>query len=468
MRIQGPKPKLTGEQEVPSAPTRIPGLEPAADHSVQGLHRTLEERLLASADFRPNVADSVAVESAAAPEEMRPPKSNFRARLIKALIGLAVVAIFGWIPLRALLQASSVEAIVNSRVITVRAPIEGEVTLARTDLSGTGVIEKDQVLLRIVNPRADRARLDDLRDRLAHAEITRSALKTKIASSKQAHDELVQGLARFTHGRILQLEARTAGLAAEVMAAEAQRDVAEAAAERALTLSRSGNMAAAELQRLERARTIAEQSVISAARQLDAANVELDAMRAGTFLGDSYNDRPSSAQRRDELRQRIEDLDTDLAATETEIAQLHRQLAEEATRYQAFAEAAVSLPVTGRVWEVLTAPGEQVRVGQDLLKLLDCSGAVITANVTEAVYNRLSVGAPARFRPADGGAELDGLVINLTGLGDAPANLAINPTALSREGYRVTVHVPELATELECAVGRTGRVIFDKAPADGS
>jgi len=466
MRSRGSKPKQIVEQEASSASGLIPDPE-FADSRVHEMHRALEERLLRSPEFRPDVVDPVTPEGAA-PEEVTPAKSNFRGRLIKALLGLAVVAIFGWIPLRTLLQASSVEAIVNSRVITVRAPIEGEVTLTRTDLSGTGVIGRNQVLLRIVNPRADRTRLDDLRDRLARVEIERSALEAKAASSKQAHEELVQELARFTQGRIMQLEARTAELVAEVVAAEAQRDVAEAAAERALALSRSGNVAAAELQRLQWARTIAEQSVISAERRLDAANVELDAMRVGTFIGDSYNDRPSSAQRRDELRQRIEDLTADLGATEAEVAQLQRQLAEETTRYQTFAEAAVSLPVAGRVWEVLTAPGEQVRVGQDLLKLLDCSGAVVTANVTEAVYNRLSVGASARFRPADRGADLDGIVTNLTGLGDAPANLAINPTALSREGYRVTVHVPKLAAEQDCAVGRTGRVIFDnRAPADG-
>ena len=37
----------------------------------------------------------------------------------------------------------------------------------------------------------------------------------------------------------------------------------------------------------------------------------------------------------------------------------------------------------GRVWEVLTANGEEVRVGQELLRVLDCGGAVVTATVSE-------------------------------------------------------------------------------------
>jgi hypothetical protein len=85
--------------------------------------------------------------------------------------------------------------------------------------------------------------------------------------------------------------------------------------------------------------------------------------------------------------------------------------------------------------------------------------------VTESVYNRLSVGSPARFRPTDGGADLQGAVTNLTGLAEAGANLAIVPSALDREAYRVTVRVPDLASAPSCDIGRTGRVIFDKAPA---
>jgi multidrug resistance efflux pump len=424
------------------------------------LQRELKEELLRSPEFRSDAVEAVGTDDAA-PQRAVPLKSRLRARLLKAAVGLAVVAVFGALPLRALLQASSVEAIVNARVITVRAPIEGLVTGTHAGLSVAEVIGQSEVLLNIVNSRADRMRLDGLRDRLAQAEIERAALEAKLGSAQQAHDDIAEELARFTRGRVIQLEARAAELQAEVAAAKAQRDVAQAAAGRALALSRSGTVAAAELERLDRESTIAEQTVLSAERRLERVRVELDAVRAGTFVGDSYNDRPSSAQRRDELRQRIADLSADLGATRAEIRQLQQQLHEEAARYETFAHAAVSLPVDGRIWEVLTAPGEHVRVGQDLLRVLDCSGAVVTANVTESVYNRLSVGAAARFRPADGDAELRGIVTNLTGLAEAPANLAIEPSALGREAYRVTVHVPGLAQGNDCAVGRTGRVIFE-------
>ncbi|MDI2111533.1 HlyD family secretion protein, partial [Bradyrhizobium sp. Mp64] len=62
----------------------------------------------------------------------------------------------------------------------------------------------------------------------------------------------------------------------------------------------------------------------------------------------------------------------------------------------------------------------------------------------------------------DGSAALQGEIVNLTGASGAPANLAINPDALNKEPYRVTVSMPALdTTGKDCAVGRTGRVVFN-------
>ena len=442
---------------------------PADSHGARSLHRMLEEQLRRPPVPPPDAETTEAVsEGAASPQAEPAAKSRIPVRFVKVALGIAIVAVFGWMPLRTLLQPTSVEAIVNSRVVTVRAPIEGEVTAALTGLSGSGVIEKNESLLHIRNVRADRTRLDSLNDRLGGLRIERLANLARIASTQQAHDAMAEDVELFAEARIRQLEARAAALESDIAAAGARHEVAAAAADRADTLARSGSISAAELQRVTLERTVAEQTEASAEHQLDAVRVELEALRAGRFVGDGYNDRPSTAEHRDELRRKLDDLYTSLSATQAEIARLEQEVAAESERYRELSDVAVSLPVAGRVWEVLTAPGEQVRQGQDLLKILDCSGAVVTANVTESVYNRLSVGSPARFRPTDGGPDLGGTVANLTGLAAAPANLAILPSALAREAYRVTVQVPALSADATCAIGRTGRVIFDKAPAAAS
>jgi multidrug resistance efflux pump len=366
-------------------------------------------------------------------------------RFMKAAAGIAIVAVFGWLPLKSVFQTSSVEAVVNSRVVTLRSPIDGKVVAAGSSLSGeSGIIGEDTLILRVVNPRGDRVRLDDLRRQMSRSVNERTNLTSKIASARLAQKDLARQAALFTEGRIRQLEARIAEIQASIGAAAARREEATATVERASSLIRSGSVSSVELGRVTREQTIALQTEAGARRRLDATQVELTAVREGTFLGDSYNDRPSSVQREEEMRQRAEELSADMARADAEIAWLAGEIASEQLQYISHSEAEIKVPVASRIWEVMTAPGEDVRAGQPLIRLLDCASAVVTANVTESVYNRLQVGSVAHFRPSDGGPELDGTVVNLTGSAAAAANLAINPDALSKEAYRATVSLPGL------------------------
>ena len=54
----------------------------------------------------------------------------------------------------------------------------------------------------------------------------------------------------------------------------------------------------------------------------------------------------------------------------------------------------------------VTAAGEQVQRGQELVRMLDCRAAVVTAVVSESVYNRLQVGTVANFRFRDSDVEI--------------------------------------------------------------
>ena len=118
----------------------------------------------------------------------------------------------------------------------------------------------------------------------------------------------------------------------------------------------------------------------------------------------------------------------------------------------------VKLPVAGRIWEIMTAAGEDVRAGQPLARVLDCSSTVVTANVTERVYNQLQIGAPARFQSRRRlCADINGTVVNLTGAAGAAANLAISPDALSKEPYRVTVSMPQPRLRRQRLQGRADR-----------
>uniref|UniRef100_A0A939M715 HlyD family efflux transporter periplasmic adaptor subunit n=2 Tax=Bradyrhizobium barranii subsp. barranii TaxID=2823807 RepID=A0A939M715_9BRAD len=452
MTVQGPV-IMNQEQQKP-VPEDHTSVSKDEESGARGLRRDLQDRLQPA-------HDEPVSDSAPHPETPRG-SSRWVRRLLKVGIGLAIVAVFGWLPLKAVLQTSSVEAVVNARIVTLRSPIDGTVSAKPQGSAQLSVVHEGDAILHVVNARGDRVRLDDLRRQMSRLENERPSLAAKLAAAETAQQDLARQAGQFRDGRILQLEARIAEIQSAIEAAAARREEAVAAVERASSLIKSGTVSTVEMARLTREQAIAQQTEIGARRRLDAAKVELTAVRSGTYLGDSYNDRPSSAQREEEMRQRASDLRADLAHADAEIDWLTHEIAVEQLHYVNRAEADIKAPVAGRIWEMMTSPGEDVRAGQPLLKLLDCSGAVVTANVTEGVYNRLRLGEQASFEPNDGSAAIHGEIVNLTGASGAPANLAINPDALNKEPYRVTVSMPALdSTGKECAVGRTGRVVFN-------
>jgi multidrug resistance efflux pump len=387
-------------------------------------------------------------------------------RVFKSLLGLAVVAAVGYEPLQRMAQTSSVEAIVNARVITLRAPIEGEVQSAPAVRESGAALAPGDLLFRVVDPRADRGRVDDLARQLEQARDDRPRLAARLESARALLAELTEQTRQFREARIRQLEARRDELTADAAAAHARTLDAAATLARANWLSAQGAGTTVQANQAKRDADVAAQNEIAAQRQIAANDVELDAARRGVFVGDSYNDRPTSAQRADDLGQQIVDFEQALDESDRRIARLSHDLADEQARYAELSSAAVVAPAKGSVWEVLTAPGEQVRRDQELVRVLDCGGALVTATVGESVYDRLRVGSPARFQPRDGGGDLAGTVVSLTGASTTPANFAIQPAALARGAYHVTVSVPGLAGGRDCDVGRTGRVIFDGAHAD--
>ena len=385
-----------------------------------------------------------------------------RSRLVKVGIGALLVVAVGWLPVRTLLQTTSIEAVINARLITLRAPIEGEIGAGLGATTVGMQLEPGAGLMKIVNRRAERGRLDDLHRLINRLESERAGLTSRRNDLEVMHKDLSEQTQAFMGGRSRQLDARIAELTSEIAAAAANRQEAERALARATPLAESKTITNATFEKARRDVTVATETHAALRHRLAGIEVEAASLRKGVFIGDSYNDRPRSSQRADEVAQRLSEVSSELRERETQLATLRTELSDETIRFAALAAAELSAPVRGSVWEVLTAPGETVVRGQELVRLLDCSGVVVTATVGETAYNRLRIGDPATFRLRGESRDHQGRIIGLTGVAAAPANLAIQPSALAKEPYRVTVALPGLATPGQCDVGRTGRVTFQK------
>ena len=459
-KTQRRKPAAGNRAEVgESAPGDQNAPKAAGDSKdVAALQSLLEENFPPGKDDESTGNDETAATLA---PELKIKAANGKSRIIKSVIGLALVIVVGLGPVLRMFQVSSVEAVINAQVVTLRAPIAGVVELADPSFVRVGeTVETGAALLRIENPRVDQARwLDALRS-YEMAVDERPVLAARLSYLKAARDDLQRRLAAFKSSRLQQLQSHVDEAAAEVGAVAARLAAANAERQRFSVLNRQGSLSDARFDQAVRNAAVAEADVAAAKARQKTAAVEMAAATGGVFVDDSYNDQPQSAQRLDEIEEKIATTQAQLAGHEARIGRLETVVGREAEWLGRQRSTIIDAPANGRIWEWLTAPGEQVARGQHLLRLLDCSSAIITAAVSESVYNRLSVGMPAEFRFREGGSKLPGEVVQLTGVAAAPANLAILPSALKKESYRVTVSVPDLNAGGQCHVGRTGRVIF--------
>jgi multidrug resistance efflux pump len=391
--------------------------------------------------------------------------ARYGRRAVKSALGLCVVVIAGVGPVQRLLEFSSVEAVVNARLVSLRAPIDGRIE----DFAPTigAATPRGRMMLHISNSRADRTRLDDLQRTVEQIESERPAAATRLTRLKELHEQVSQQARAFQAGRVRELEERAMDLKAQLSATEASETEAASSLARTKSLAATGYQTTVAVERAERDAKVATHNQKSLSHRLFASEVELEAARRGEYVGDSYNDRPSSLQHADELSVRMVEAEAELASRDQRLSRLRAALDTEATRYSELSNAVLSSPIDAQVWEVLVSPGEEVRKGQDLLRLLDCSGALVTVTVRESVFNKLRVGDTAQFRFAGASGGYEGVIIRMSGSSALTDNLAIQPTGTSSGGYRVAVSVPELASSTQCAVGRTGVVVFNAAASGG-
>ncbi len=404
------------------------------------------------------------------PPPVAPPPSRLRGylrpgRIFKTVLALVVAAVLLWVPVQRLLYSTSAQATINARLINLRAPIDGTASVLAPSIAVGTLVKPGEPLLQIDNSRASRQRLDDLRRSVNELRSETGAREKRLAQLKDIQVDVKTQLDAFQNGRIRQLEARQAELTAEIASADATLEDAKKSLARSEKLKEQGYQTLATLVHAERDYKVAVTKVDAAHKRLESNKIELDAARKGLFVGDSYNDLPRSAQRLDEVDQQIVELTGQLGEGRSRLSFLDKELSKETEAFASDNKAVVTATVEGRIWETLTANGEDVRKGQDLLRVLDCAGAVVTATVSENVYNKLWIGQPVEFRLLGRSEPYAGSVAGLTGLTAAASNFAIEQTTLTREPYHVTIAVPGLAAQKECNVGRTGSVVFGSSSA---
>ncbi|MBI1173489.1 HlyD family efflux transporter periplasmic adaptor subunit [bacterium] len=361
----------------------------------------------------------------------------------RLLIGLAAVAIALWVLVGEQLAGVSADAVVNARLVSIRAPVAGRLTLQPLTLGARVRIGDD--IGSVQDPRSDAVRLDDLvmEEALATAAVTRA--NADLAATEAEIPRMAERTRIYHEERRAELQARLdllRGQGAQTGTAPVDQGVAD----------------------------LSTTPVPTQGERIRILEIALEAEARGVFLGDGYNDAPWSEQHLSDLNQTEAAQKAALAEAQARQAAIAARVDAEHLRVNLASNATLTSPVDGIFWELRSAGGEDVQRGDELLKLIDCSSTFVTLSVTQSIYNSLKIGDPARFRPDGQNTVFDGTVTRLAGSGAETIyrNLAVAATAKHLERYDVAIDVPGLAGDdrLGCAVGRTGRVFFQARPLD--
>lgn len=377
-------------------------------------------------------------------------------RLTKLAAGTALLIVAALTVYEHVVVRVSREAVINARIVSIRAPIDGVIT-ATIGAPGAPV-RAGVAISQLRDPAADDARVFQLEGDLNATDREREAASRRLADLERARAEASAQADTYRLGRVRQVELRIEEARASLAVENAKEAEAASAEWRGNTLRAHGYMAQAGYENLVHAREVAQQQAIAAQKRIDTLAVELEAARSGTYLGDNYNDVPSSFQRARELSVRIDDTKATLDQLMQKADTFAAQLAAERARLQTRSTAALAAPIDGNLWTVQAAAGEYVRKGQELFTIVDCATVVVTASVSERDYNELRLGEPVRFRVSGTGREYSGRIAKL-GLTSTGRSFAIAP---EERRQQVAVQLADLGqgTGDSCAVGRTGEVIF--------
>jgi multidrug resistance efflux pump len=376
----------------------------------------------------------------------------------RLIFGLLAVITALWIILGEQMSGASADAMVNAPVVTVRAPVAGNLQMAARQLGSR--VGLGEVLASIQDPLVDRVRLDDL---LMEVRLE-AAAEAQIAALLLETQSVREGLAERTR---IDRARRLEELREHLSHAEARLTILEAGGATPENEDQLLNAVAQDTDRLPGEPRLDALVLDHARERVDVLRIALRAAEENVFLRDG-ND---AGQRLLEQNKEIALLTSRLAEAQERHAAVRERADRERIRVNGLTGGDLQAPVEGLFWEVLEADGVTVQRGDPLLRVVDCQATMVTVSVTERVYNSLTVGQAATFR-LGGTAEVhDATISRLAGSGAATIyrNLAVAPSQRHLERFDVALIVPALrqAGADGCMIGRTGRAFFDTRPLDG-
>jgi multidrug resistance efflux pump len=373
-------------------------------------------------------------------------------RLAKGMFGISILGVGGWTMVDTYVSSEGAPAAINSEVQSVRAPLDGYVSLKPLKLGSMVESGQEIVELRPASSDADgdtESELATLRDEIATME---ALVKTLREQSNAYRDARVEQLEL----EVTQSEAKLSAAKAEEKSQAAIRDRQEQLLAGGYALKGTAEAALEASNRAALDRKAAEQA-------LQARRVELDAARKGTFVGDGYNDSFYSRQRADEVALKLIELKAELARQQARHDSVNNEKTG-AVAGTAGGRVVLRAMGSGRIWNVAVNQGQFVRRGDTVLEIADCGRLLVNASGAKREYAEIRRGDAASFHFDGHDSTWSGTVSWAGAAGQgilATSQVAFRPQTPvdARYSFMVTLDdTPDLRSS--CPVGAPGRITF--------
>lgn len=386
--------------------------------SPHGFDFAPESRRLEAPDQRPP-----------APAQPRPLERapTWRERLklgsrLRRLFAVGLVLFVLWWLVLPLAYPVSSQAVVNARLVQIRAPIDGTTCALEAELGSR--VEAGQVLARLKNPQLDASQLTLLRTRYAELGARRGKLEAEIKEVANAVKLLQDLSCKYQDGRIALLRATQKEMELQLDVAKRQHQARSKSLDRTKVLQRERSASRNEIDEAEELETVARRKIDIMQATLTRAGVELEAADQGIFL---QNEVPYLQQRAAELAAKGPQLRASLKEAGDLLSKVGAELAAEEARVASLREATLTAPVPGVVWTCQGNHGQKVKDGETLFQLADSGTVFVEARLHQRHLASVAPGSRATIL-LPGGRTLIGRVrgVRTPGPNDRESSFAVN------------------------------------------
>ena len=414
----------------------------------------------------------VLTKSPPTPKPVPAPRPNLLRRLIRALVGWACRMLRRTVALGLLLLALwfwalpfffpvTSRAVVNARIVQVRAPIGGEVT-ALAPAVGDRVAEGEAVM-RVTGRNVEISHLTVARSRHGELVARRARLVAELAHTAEAEAACRKDLERYTRAMVDSLGATSREGRARVKVAELEYEAVDRRVGRSRDLTDRGAGGAAELADTRDAATVAKARIDLERAGLGRTEAELEAVGQELFV---TRDAPVFQLQARELAFKMPRLRADIAEVNELLKTAARAVQEEEERVRGLSDAPVRAPLAGVVWKRPGGLNQVVDRNETVLEVADQNTVFVEALIHQRYLTTVVPGCRATVC-LTGGATLAGRVqaVRTSNTAEAEARYAVSLLDGDPRQVKVIIKLDEAAPDVSL-IGRHVRVLISGADPD--